>query len=175
MRGDSVDEDGFVHLKVDHEYEARMRNRRLGDNALTSALSAFYAKLMVVLGIAFPVTDILAIKAPNAFYQGFYLYLYIGSVSFVAFMYADHVRTRRMHALSCTNGNYPLPLSENSKIEISLLFSLAEKDKRNSVEANQAKARLGSFYLRVGAVAFGIGSMVYSGLEFGQYFELKGK
>lgn len=32
----------------------------------------------------------------------------------------------------------------------------------------------GSFYLRVGAVAFGIGSMVYSGLEFGQYFELKG-
>jgi hypothetical protein len=33
--------------------------------------------------------------------------------------------------------------------------------------------RYGSFYLRVGAVAFGIGSMVYSGLEFGQYFELK--
>lgn len=38
-----------------------------------------------------------------------------------------------------------------------------------------ARSRLGSFYLRVGAVAFGIGSMVYSGLEFGQYFELKGK
>lgn len=36
------------------------------------------------------------------------------------------------------------------------------------------KSRFGSFYLRVGAVAFGIGSMVYSGLEFGQYFELKG-
>lgn len=29
--------------------------------------------------------------------------------------------------------------------------------------------------MRVGAVAFGIGSMVYSGLEIGQYFELKGK
>lgn len=36
-------------------------------------------------------------------------------------------------------------------------------------------AHYGSFYLRVGAIAFGIGSMVYSGLEFGQYFELKGK
>lgn len=33
--------------------------------------------------------------------------------------------------------------------------------------------RYGSFYLRVGSIAFGIGSMVYSGLEFGQYFELK--
>lgn len=31
----------------------------------------------------------------------------------------------------------------------------------------------GSFYLRLGAVAFGIGSMIYSGLEFGQFFELQ--
>lgn len=31
----------------------------------------------------------------------------------------------------------------------------------------------GSFYLRMGCVAFGVGSMIYSGLEFGQYFELK--
>lgn len=49
-----------------------------------------------------------------------------------------------------------------------------EKDKSNS-SIDPAKSRLGSFYLRLGAVAFGIGSMVYSGLEFGQYFELKGK
>lgn len=47
-------------------------------------------------------------------------------------------------------------------------------DKKEKAEQNGAKGRYGSFYLRVGAVAFGIGSMVYSGLEFGQYFELKG-
>lgn len=34
--------------------------------------------------------------------------------------------------------------------------------------------RFGSFYLRVGAIAFAIGNMVYSGLEFGQFFELNG-
>lgn len=50
----------------------------------------------------------------------------------------------------------------------------SEKDKKTPLEISQAKSRLGSFYLRVGAVAFGIGSMVYSGLEIGQYFELKG-
>lgn len=33
--------------------------------------------------------------------------------------------------------------------------------------------QFGSFYLRVGAIAFGIGNMVYSGLELGQYFELQ--
>lgn len=54
------------------------------------------------------------------------------------------------------------------------IFISIEKDKMESTEHAHAAPRLGSFYLRVGAVAFGIGSMVYSGLEFGQYFELKG-
>lgn len=53
------------------------------------------------------------------------------------------------------------------------LFFLEEKEKRKLLAS--VKLRLGSFYLRLGAVAFGIGSMVYSGLEFGQYFELSGK
>ncbi|XP_021952225.1 proton channel OtopLc [Folsomia candida] len=35
------------------------------------------------------------------------------------------------------------------------------------------RIHFGNFYLRIGAVAFGIGSMIYSGLEFGQYFELE--
>lgn len=51
---------------------------------------------------------------------------------------------------------------------------ILDKDVKN-VKDKKAAKRFGSFYLRVGAVAFGIGSMVYSGLEIGQYFELKGK
>lgn len=44
----------------------------------------------------------------------------------------------------------------------------------NTKKSTTEDIRYGSFYLRVGIVAFGIGSMVYCGLEFGQYFELKG-
>lgn len=95
--GEIIDEDGFVHLQADREREHLIKNRKLGDNALTSALSGFYAKFVVVLGIAFPVTDILAVKAPSSFYQGFYLYLYTGSIVFVAFMYFDHLRQRRIY------------------------------------------------------------------------------
>lgn len=98
IRAHDDSDDDFVHLEADPEYEFRMRNRRLGDDALTTALSAFYAKLVVVLGIAFPVTDILGAKAPNVFYQGFYLYLYIVSVTFVAFMYATRLRSRKKHS-----------------------------------------------------------------------------
>ncbi|OXA52987.1 Otopetrin-3 [Folsomia candida] len=42
----------------------------------------------------------------------------------------------------------------------------------NLDHSNKQRIHFGSFYLRMGAVAFGIGSMIYSGLEFGQYFEL---
>lgn len=77
------------------ELEFRKKNRQIGDDQIATALSAFYAKLIVVLGIAFPVTDVIGVKAPIAFYQGFYLYLYIISVSFVAFMYFARLRCKR--------------------------------------------------------------------------------
>lgn len=83
----------------DKDYDAMMRNRKFGDDALTTVLSAFYAKLLVVLGIAFPVTDILSFKAHPSFYQGFYLYLYVGSVAFVVFMYTAHLRTRAIFTM----------------------------------------------------------------------------
>lgn len=83
----------------DPDYEFRMKNRRLGDDALSTVFSAFYAKILVVLGIAFPITDILAIRAPASFYQAFYLYLYIGSIAFVFFMYAAHLRTRALFSM----------------------------------------------------------------------------
>lgn len=103
-RVDVTDEDGFIHLNADREHEFRRKNRQQGLDALTSSLSAMYAKLMVVLGIAFPMTDVLSVKAPNKFYQGFYLYLYVGSIAFVAFMYIDHLRSRRRFATNNNNG-----------------------------------------------------------------------
>jgi hypothetical protein len=38
-------------------------------NTIISALSALYAKLLVVLGVAFPVTEGLAPQVPGSFYQ----------------------------------------------------------------------------------------------------------
>lgn len=96
LNDENLNDGSFVHIEADREFDFRIRNRRLGDDALTTALSAFYAKLLVVLGIAFPVTEILSEKAPAAFYQGFYLYLYVVSVAFVAFMYYTYLRAKAM-------------------------------------------------------------------------------
>lgn len=106
------------------------------------------------MGIAFPVTDVISAKANPSFYQGFYLYLYVVSVAFVAFVYAAHFRNSVVTSLIDQYGNN-IAKDENTK--------------------RKHESRHGSFYLRVGAIAFGVGSMVYTGLELGQYFELKGR
>lgn len=82
--------------------------------ALATTLSALYGKLLVVMGIAFPMAEVISTYIPPSFYevrpfrrcffladnsplrntlpdsvcfQGFYLYLYIGSMVFLLFMY----------------------------------------------------------------------------------------
>lgn len=48
-------------------------------------------------------------------------------------------------------------------------------EKTSNTQIKKRASHFGSFYLRVGAIAFAIGTMVYSGLEFGLYFEMKGQ
>lgn len=71
----------------------------LNSDALTTILSALYAKLLVVLGMAFPITEIISKDVRPFFYQGFYLYLYLGSISFVAYMYGTFIRERAVFSI----------------------------------------------------------------------------
>jgi mannose/fructose/N-acetylgalactosamine-specific phosphotransferase system component IIC len=71
----------------------------LNSDALTTILSALYAKLLVVLGMAFPITEIISKDVRPFFYQGFYLYLYLGSIVFVAYMYATFVREKAVTSI----------------------------------------------------------------------------
>ncbi|KAL4703415.1 hypothetical protein ACJJTC_011204 [Scirpophaga incertulas] len=125
-----------------------------GHEALSKALSALYAKLLVVLGLAFPATEVIA----NG---GFYLYLYLVSILFVIFQYANIMRQKAVNMIIQT---YDDPGAEEKSGKTS------PNEKTKPKETNLS--RYGSFYLRLGAIAFGIGSMVHSGLEFGEYFEM---
>jgi hypothetical protein len=78
---------------------AKKKNRRVGDDALTASLSALYAKLIVILGCAMPITEILSTRIPTGIYQGFYIYLYAGSIAFVLFTYATHMKSRAVSSL----------------------------------------------------------------------------
>lgn len=133
----------------------------LGHEALSKALSALYCKLLVVLGIAFPVTEVIAGEVPDGYYQGFYLYLYLVSLIFVVFQYVNIMRQK---AVSLIIHDY-----EGSHEDRNGKSTPAHKKVKETI------SRYGSFYLRLGGIAFGIGSMVYSGLELGEYFEMTDK
>ena len=65
-------------------------------DALSTALSALYAKIVVIIGIALPITELLSQRIPAGVYQGFYVYLYFVSISFVVFIYAAQLKNKAM-------------------------------------------------------------------------------
>ncbi|XP_037297179.1 proton channel OtopLc isoform X3 [Manduca sexta] len=110
-----------------------------GDESMTVVLSAFYAKLLIVLGIALPVTSTIQNELyTNITSDMFTMYLYIVSMAFLAYTFY-HLR-------------------------------MAKRDK----DENFKRTRYGSFYLHMGVAGFGVGSIIYSCLQFGGYFDLSG-
>lgn len=51
------------------------------------------------MGIALPVAEILSNQIPMKIYQGFYIFLYLGSIFFVCFVYASHTRSRAVFSI----------------------------------------------------------------------------
>lgn len=64
-------------------YQVPIRAR----DAIATTLSALYGKLIVVMGISFPMAEVISTYIPPSFYEAFYLYLYIVSMIFLLFMY----------------------------------------------------------------------------------------
>ncbi|XP_001658062.2 otopetrin-2 isoform X2 [Aedes aegypti] len=160
--------------------------------ALATTLSALYGKLLVVMGIAFPMAEVISTYIPPSFYEGFYLYLYIGSMVFLLFMYTtllwgrpktpsvspvkkQPTKAKIIHRASttCSTDSGERSDSEDDTVSSEPKVMIPTRRMSLSSSATSRIQHFGSFYLRMGAVAFGIGSMIYSGLEFGQYFELE--
>ncbi|KAH0999642.1 hypothetical protein HUJ04_006030 [Dendroctonus ponderosae] len=135
------------------------------------------------MGTAFPMAEVISTYIPPSFYEAYYLYLYIGSMFFLLYLYMVLLRDKRQMKKMDRKANK----SQASKDEV--ISDEESDDDSNSTSVSSSEApkyrprvaslsmgkqnHYGSFYLRMGAVAFGIGSMIYSGLEFGQYFELE--
>ncbi|KAJ9596311.1 hypothetical protein L9F63_012644, partial [Diploptera punctata] len=131
-------------------------NKHTVRDTLTVSLSAFYGKLLIVLGLALPVT---AAVIPDATvtYDGFYLYLYLGSLLFLLYMYAGVMTEEVVQSVSRKTS----------------AFEMSSKRLRTPGTAPQQQVKYGSFYLRMGVAGFGVGSMIHACLHFGMYFELK--
>ncbi|KAI9556194.1 hypothetical protein GHT06_018768 [Daphnia sinensis] len=156
----------FNVATVPHDLSVRWKER--GDNALLTVISALYAKLLVVMGLAFPMTEVISNHVPSFSYLGFYLYLYFGSIAYFLFVFFTMLKNR------AAKGNRYFGCGSIKSPKVPELKEMAEYCSEESPPRSIGKTssqHYGSFYLRIGAVAFGVGSMIYSGLEFAQYFE----
>lgn len=172
MREESI----FDKSDIEHSSSEKSTMSDAADG-LTSVLSALYAKLLVIIGLCFPMAEVISHRIPIGWYEGFYLYMYLGSILFLVITYAcrkskkgnNYQIITMVRAWICWSSD-----ADDIKKSNKPRFTLSSTD--SSIEdepLSKAPSHFGSFYLRLGAVAFGIGSMIYSGLEFGQFFELE--
>ncbi|KAL4231018.1 hypothetical protein ACF0H5_011390 [Mactra antiquata] len=119
--------------------------------------SALYMMFVVVIGLVLPVSEVFVTQPYPVLFEGFYIYLYTVSIAFLLYVYSYLLRLQTM------------PLSRRGRTVISSVP--VQNRKRHGIDESRGY-QTGSFYLRLGAVGFGIGSMIKSGLHFGEYFEM---
>ncbi|XP_049280795.1 proton channel OtopLc-like isoform X5 [Anopheles funestus] len=177
--------------------------------------SLVYAMLLIVVCVAYVISDVTTHRLPVIYYEGFFTYLYGASILFLLYVFCFLLQES-----SCCNGKPKPPKEKKPKKEKKSKKNAdveagkegkdgketgAAKDGAGKSAKEEAKGKgsstkassyqeatpnpeaamsprfkrkttqdpaHGSFFLRVGAIAFGLGTMIYTGLEFGSFFEI---
>ena len=106
---------------------------------LQAAVSALYAKLLVILGLALPLAEVLSDRIQPDHFHLFYVYLFLVSTLYLLFVYMDLVQTRTRHLLAARQ-------SEEQGVP-HLIPSSAQPSYHPPTSGYY-----GSFYLRLGTV-----------------------
>ncbi|XP_055844387.1 proton channel OtopLc isoform X6 [Episyrphus balteatus] len=163
--------------------------------------SLVYAIILIVVCIAYVISDVTTHRLPVLYYEGFFTYLYGASILFLLYVFCFLLQ----ESTCCNGGSKPKapPKEKKSKKQKQKKPDPADskdgKGNKDSVKGGKpspyqdAQAEVeaavtpknvrkrktthsdpthGSFFLRVGAIAFGLGAMIYIGLEFGSFFEI---
>ncbi|PSN55343.1 hypothetical protein C0J52_01831 [Blattella germanica] len=144
-------------------------------------LSSLYGKLVAVLMLAFCITEVMDNSIKLLSLQGIFLmYLYVGSIAVIICIYIwvlidscaslnaqNEVGTRRG---GTTNANNTAIVGDAEMGSLSLTrFGSLKR-----AHISRAKTSGTSFYLRVGALAFGLGTLVFNGLEMAMHSMMEG-
>ncbi|KAI8124070.1 Otopetrin-2 [Lucilia cuprina] len=160
--------------------------------------SLVYAIILIVVCIAYVISDVTTHRLPVLYYESFFTYLYGVSILFLLYVFCFLLQES-----SCCNGGNNQPKSpkkekkskkdkdpadskdakgtkdsgkggkpspyQDSQVEAEVAVTPKNVRKRKTTHSDLTH---GSFFLRVGAIAFGLGAMIYIGLEFGSFFEI---
>ncbi|XP_041783059.1 proton channel OtopLc isoform X2 [Anopheles merus] len=209
------DDDG-IHLRTHLRKIIEGRKPKNAKTSLFIVTSLVYAMLLIVVCVAYVISDVTTHRLPVIYYEGFFTYLYGASILFLLYVFCFLLQES-----SCCNGKPKPPKEKKPKKEKKSKKNAdveAGKEGKDGKEAGAAKDGAGkstkeepkgkgsstkassyqeaaqpnpeaamsprfkrkttqdpahgSFFLRVGAIAFGLGTMIYTGLEFGSFFEI---
>nr|XP_022921030.1 uncharacterized protein LOC111429368 isoform X3 [Onthophagus taurus] len=158
-------------------------------------MSFVYAKLLIVVCLAYVISDVVTHSIPLWYYEGFFTYLYGMSILFLLYVFCFLLQESTCCSGEpkkekvCKKQAKEKALKEKEKKKEEKEKKKEEKEKKKEkkddtdLELGISKTRRkrkttqndqshGSFFLRIGAIAFGLGTMIYTGLEFGSFFEV---
>jgi len=148
-------------------------------------VTALYAKVLVILGLAFPLSEVLSDVISSNYYQLFYVYLMLASLSFLIFFYCDITFLQRRATKSNSpqeNAKEAKRVNQGPEKKLSVYINRTEMFKKGISIPFELKSKMpelrtfsnfGSFYLRLGTILFGIGSLIHTGIEIGGIFEIE--
>jgi len=145
-------------------------------------VTALYAKILIILGLAFPLSEVLSDAISSNYYQIFYVYLMLASLLFLIFFYCDITCSKRhnkvvnegLAQVKIVNGEQEKKLSVYIKRAENFTRSISSPFELNSMVSEiRTHSNFGSFYLRLGTILFGIGSLIHTGIEVGGIFEIE--
>ena len=108
-------------------------------DALQSVITALYCKIVVILGLAFPMAEVVSDNVAPGYYQLFYVYLFLMSLIFLLVIYIDLWKSKATWAISHKRRHHSNPNHEQDHTDG--IFKLP-----------RPRVHYGSFYLRLGAV-----------------------
>ena len=85
-----------------HNNRLWMFGRKFGDalfelycsDSLQKAVTALYAKVLIILGLALPLSEVISANIAPEYFQLFYVYLFLGSLLYLIFVYIDLLQER---------------------------------------------------------------------------------
>ncbi|XP_076437541.1 uncharacterized protein LOC143276782 isoform X2 [Babylonia areolata] len=169
-------ENGNANGNDDHGDEpVTMRHGRKNQTSLLLGslfmiLSGLYGILIVVLGAVIPLTEIFVTEEGTAF-EAFYIYLYSVSIIFLCYVYIYLLRRNRLRTEFLTRTlSRSISFTRGWASSWARAGSDRSRTRKRMVSLDESNHHTGTFYLRLGVLGFGIGSMIHSGLNFGKFF-----
>jgi len=188
---EQIEDTAFDRTITDKSADIQDASKDANDS-LQQVVTSLYANILVIFGLVLPLTTVRS-QEDQRHAEIFYIFLFLGSLIFLIFVYLDllhtktrvvvknHRKKRSLLTVKESIGDSGRSSKSSSsagrvKKESTLLPGLPSDLLHNVDSFNsllpRPSAHYGAFFIRLGTVFFGIGSLIYIGIEMGGLFEV---